>query len=137
MSKQYVFLAIVALMFLGWKAYASGYIGTNPPGTHQIDVHQAKYLIENGADVQILDVRTPGEWSSGVVENSILINLLDKEFEQKVAQLDKEKPVVLICRSGSRSNTAMKSMAELGFTDLYNVRGGINSWNRAGYELKR
>ncbi|TVR83553.1 MAG: rhodanese-like domain-containing protein [Saprospirales bacterium] len=136
MSKQYVFLALVFLMFIGWKAYANGYLGPNPDGAQHIDVHQAKYLIDNGADVQVLDVRTPGEWSSGIIENSILINLLDKEFDQKVSQLSKDRPVVIICRSGSRSNTAMRSMVEMGFEELYNVRGGINSWNRAGFELK-
>ncbi len=137
MSTQYVILAVIALMFFGWKAYAAGYIGPNPPGTQHIDVNQAKDIIENGVDVQILDVRTPREWNSGVVQNSILINLYDREFEQKVSQLSKDKPVVIICRSGNRSNSAMRAMADMGFTDLYNVRGGINSWNRAGYEIKR
>ncbi|TVR87385.1 MAG: rhodanese-like domain-containing protein [Saprospirales bacterium] len=137
MSTQYVILAVIALMFFGWKAYAAGYIGPNLPGTQHIDVNQAKEIIENGVDVQILDVRTPREWNSGVVQNSILINLYDREFEEKVSQLSKDKPVVIICRSGNRSNSAMRAMANMGFTDIYNVRGGINSWSRAGYEIKR
>ncbi len=131
-----IIFAVIILSLLGWKAYSAGYIGDGNPGTHQINVQQAKDLIENGSDVQILDVRTEGEWRSGVVENSFLINLYDQEFQKKVQELNKEKPVVIICRSGNRSNQAMRAMSQMGFKELYNVRGGVNSWNRAGYELK-
>jgi len=137
MKTSTIFFIIIAFSFLAWKAYAAGYIGDGNPGTNHINVQQAKELIENGGDVQILDVRTEGEWRSGIVENSILINLYDQQFQDKVQELNKEKPVVIICRSGNRSNQAMRTMSQMGFSELYNVRGGVNSWSRAGYELKR
>ncbi|TVQ42128.1 MAG: rhodanese-like domain-containing protein [Saprospirales bacterium] len=136
MKLNTIIFAVIILSFLGWRAYSAGYISDGNPGTHHINVQQAKDLIENGKEVQILDVRTEGEWRSGIVQNSILINLYDQQFHQKVQELNKEKPVVIICRSGNRSNQAMRAMSQMGFKELYNVRGGVNSWGRAGYELK-
>ena len=137
MKLNITLLIVLVISFLGWKAFAGGYLSGGDPGAYQISVHQAKEQIENGKDIQILDVRTDREWTTGVVENSLLINIYDPEFQQKLEQLDKVKPVILICRSGQRSNQAMRTMAQMGFKELYNVRGGINSWSRAGFELKK
>lgn len=76
----------------------------------------------------ILDVRTKGEVSKGVVKESVNIDFFDDDFESKVDKLDKTKPVYIYCASGGRSGEAMELMKKKGFTELYNLAGGYNAW---------
>jgi rhodanese-related sulfurtransferase len=59
------------------------------------------------------------------------------ELATYAAGLDSTTPVMLVCRSGSRSRQAAKRLVDLGFIDLSNVRGGVNAWARAGLPLAR
>lgn len=80
-------------------------------------------------DVQLLDVRTMGEYSSGHIKNALLANWMDKkEFTQHVQYLDKEKAVLIYCASGSRSGQAAKWLAENGFKNIENLKGGFTEW---------
>ena len=80
---------------------------------------------------QILDVRTPGEWNEGIIEGATMANIYDNDFDAKLAKLDKEKPVAVYCKSGGRSGKAMAKMNQLGFKEVYNLKGGIGAWNGA------
>ncbi len=87
-------------------------------------------------DIQILDVRTPDEYSSGHLTNAFLANWNNtSEFESRVKALDKNKPVYTYCLSGGRSNAATQWLIENGFT-AYNLAGGIIAWKRAGKPLE-
>jgi rhodanese-related sulfurtransferase len=77
---------------------------------------------------ELIDVRTPGEFHSGHIPNAQLLNLMDPSFKEKVNQFDKEKTYYVYCRSGSRSMTACRVMAEAGFKNLYNVKFGLMGW---------
>jgi len=82
-------------------------------------------------NIQILDVRTPGEYQSGHLKNSFLADWNnEKEFEERVKALDKSRPVYTYCLSGARSNAATVWLRQNGFT-AYNLAGGINAWKRA------
>ena len=81
-------------------------------------------------DVQLVDVRTPQEWEQGVIGNPVKANIQAEDFEQKLAELDKNKPVLVYCASGGRSGRAMQMMKEKGFTEVYNLEGGINTWRQ-------
>lgn len=80
---------------------------------------------------QLLDVRTPEEWNEGIIEGATLANIYDADFEAKLAKLDKSKPVAVYCKSGGRSGQAMAKMSELGFKEVYNLKGGIGAWDAA------
>ncbi|MCB0662462.1 MAG: rhodanese-like domain-containing protein [Saprospiraceae bacterium] len=80
-------------------------------------------------NVVVLDVRTPQETAQGVIKGAVEINLYDPEFEQKIQQLDKSKTYLVYCRSGKRSVSACNVMAKNGFSKLYNLKGGYNSWS--------
>ncbi|MGB0431368.1 MAG: rhodanese-like domain-containing protein, partial [Bacteroidia bacterium] len=77
----------------------------------------------------ILDVRTPDEYRQGHIDGSLLIDWYSKDFDTKVAELDKSKPIYVYCHVGGRSASAMKKLTkQLGFTEVYNLKGGIVAW---------
>lgn len=85
--------------------------------------------------VIVLDVRTPEEFSAGHLANAININLEGSDFATEVSKLDKNATVAVYCRSGNRSGVATEQMAELGFTDMYDMQGGIVEWQAAGGQV--
>ncbi len=85
-----------------------------------------------GADVQLIDVRTPGEYEEGHLKDAVNIDINSGDFEQKLAKLDKNKPVLVYCLSGGRSGSAAGILNGMGFKEVYNLNGGIMSWNNAG-----
>ena len=75
----------------------------------------------------ILDVRTPGEFQSGHLPGAKNIDFF-RAFKQKAEKLNRNKKYMVYCRSGNRSASACKMMANMGFEDLTNMSGGIMSW---------
>ena len=87
--------------------------------------------------VQILDVRTAGEYQGGHFNNALQANWLDqKEFAERVQHIDKTKPVLVYCASGVRSADAMNWMKQNGFADVSNLRGGTSAWRMEGKPLE-
>ncbi len=88
--------------------------------------------IKNTENPQILDVRTPDEFSSEHIENAANVNWNGEDFESKAALYDKSKPVFVYCLSGGRSKKAAKKLNELGFSKVYELDGGFLSWSEEG-----
>ena len=80
-------------------------------------------------EIQLIDVRTPEEFSEGHIENAKNINIMGDDFDAQVAALDKTKPVMVYCKSGGRSAKASARLKELGFTTITDLEGGITNWN--------
>ncbi|HET9056744.1 MAG TPA: thioredoxin domain-containing protein [Chitinophagaceae bacterium] len=81
--------------------------------------------------VQLLDVRTPGEYQRGHLKGSLLANWNDKkEFERRTSFLDKNKPLYLYCLTGERSAEAAEKFRRDGFKKVYDLKGGINAWKK-------
>ncbi|WP_301100617.1 rhodanese-like domain-containing protein [Propionivibrio sp.] len=107
------------------------------PGDHNsLNSTQATLLI-NREDAQIVDVREPDEYSAGHLPESR--NIPAGRLEERASELDKfkDKPLILICQSGSRSTGACKQLMNLGFTRAHHLEGGINAWRAAGLPLKK
>jgi rhodanese-related sulfurtransferase len=66
------------------------------------------------------------------LEGATQIKYRESNFEAKVKELDREKPVYVYCRSGNRSGRAARIMKGLGFKEVYNLEGGILAWQRKG-----
>nr|WP_152426342.1 rhodanese-like domain-containing protein [Cesiribacter andamanensis] len=98
-----------------------------------IGAEELKKLQEENPDAVVLDVRTPGEVRGGKIPGATTIDIMDRNFANRIETLDKDKPYLVYCRSGNRSGQACSYMAERGFTRLYNLNGGIGSWP---YELQ-
>ena len=84
-----------------------------------------------------LDVRTPGEFAEGYIEGAQLINFQSGNFENEIASLDKNATYAVYCRSGNRSGQAVKVMQDAGFTNVFNMNGGVIEWANAGLPLVR
>ena len=87
--------------------------------------------------VQILDVRTPEEYASGHIKNTLLANWNDKpEFGRRVAFIDKNKPVYIYCLAGGRSAAAARELRAEGYSNVTELSGGINAWKAANKPLE-
>jgi len=81
-------------------------------------------------NIQVLDVRTPGEYQSGHLKNAMLADWNNEtEFKERVKSLGKSKPVYTYCLSGGRSSAAIRYLNENGYT-AYSLAGGISAWKR-------
>lgn len=82
----------------------------------------------------VLDVREPWEFRTGHVPKAVHIPL--GQLQARVAELDPETPVAIICQSGSRSQTAAALLAQKGFKQVFNVREGTMGWRRRGFPVE-
>jgi rhodanese-related sulfurtransferase len=80
--------------------------------------------------VQLLDVRTPVEFSDGNITGSTNMDVKSNQFKDMAGKLDKKKPVAVYCRSGMRSATAANILKEMGFKKIYNLDGGYLAWTK-------
>ena len=85
--------------------------------------------IKTNPKPQILDVRTPEEFSEGHIDKATNIDWQNENFVKNTEKLDKNKPVYVYCKSGRRSLKASEKLEELGFKKIYNLDGGYLKWN--------
>ncbi|MCX7622888.1 MAG: rhodanese-like domain-containing protein [Thermomicrobium sp.] len=83
----------------------------------------------------VIDVREPHEWKTGHIPGARLIPL--DELPLRVAELDPEREIVLVCRSGNRSAQATLYLQRAGFRRVVNLAGGMIAWTRAGLPVER
>ncbi len=94
----------------------------------KIDLWKSMFNDSQGS--VIVDVRKPDEWATGIIPNSLTIDIMNWHlFLEEIAKLEKNKPYFLYCRSGARSAQAMMMMNQLGFKIVYNLVGGIMAWD--------
>jgi rhodanese-related sulfurtransferase len=77
---------------------------------------------------QLVDVRTPREFSNGFIQGAKNIDYNGDSFEKQIKKLDKNKPVLVYCAAGGRSENAAELLNEWGFKEVYDLEGGYNGW---------
>lgn len=92
---------------------------------NEITVQELKEKIDKGEDFQLIDVREDFEYETSNL-GGVLIPLGGVLIEAE--KISKDKPVVVMCRSGKRSAAAIMQLEQHGFTNLSNLRGGILAW---------
>jgi rhodanese-related sulfurtransferase len=97
----------------------------------EISRDEAQKLIEDGA--QVVDVRADHEWEAGRITGAAHIPLA--ELAERTGEIDKERPVVLYCRGGTRSTMATDALTEAGF-DAAKLSEGIVGWSEANLPLE-
>ncbi len=96
---------------------------------------QPQSLEETDGNVQVIDVREPGEFtgSLGRIKSATLIPL--GELVRRMDEIDRVRPVVAVCRSGARSAQAVVILQKAGFTDVANLSGGMLRWRAEGHPV--
>ncbi len=88
-------------------------------------------------DVQVLDVRTAGEFKSGFIKNALQADWTNKDqFKDRIQYVDKNKPVYIYCLVGGRSAAAANWLREKGYSKVIELQGGINAWKAANKPLE-
>jgi rhodanese-related sulfurtransferase len=105
----------------------------NPSSVQNITPLDAQTLIQSHTDDPdfiILDVRTPAEFTAGHIEGGLnaCVNCQNPAFDDVLAAFDKNKTYLVYCGVGGRSATATGIMIDSGFTNVYNMTGGITQW---------
>jgi rhodanese-related sulfurtransferase len=134
MLHRLLVVAVLALLLAGC---------TQPPYTN-VDNQGLAQLMEQS--VPVIDIRRPEEWrETGVVAGSFGLTFVDEAgrvkpnfLEDFAATVSRDQPVVLICRTGNRTDVLGRYLVEqLGYTRVYNVRDGIMGWLREGRPVGR
>jgi phage shock protein E len=119
-----------------------GSCSSPPPAdsVQNVTAAEAGQLIQtnktNGGNLVILDVRSPAEFAPEHIEGAANVCLeCGDTFAQDIQSLDKNAEYLVYCHSGRRSAMASNTMAQAGFTTVYNMTGGILAWEGAGYPV--
>jgi rhodanese-related sulfurtransferase len=108
----------------------------NSQSTTNVDIANFEQAIAKG-NMQLLDVRTAGEYQSGHLSNALQADWNNEaEFKKRTEALDKSKPIYTYCLSGARSAAATEWLRQQGFT-AYNLSGGINAWKKANKPVEQ
>jgi molybdopterin/thiamine biosynthesis adenylyltransferase/rhodanese-related sulfurtransferase len=92
----------------------------------EITVQELKKRLDNGENLSVLDVREPHEYEVANI-GARLIPL--NELPERLAELDRDAPLAVHCKTGGRSARAVKLLQETGFQNAFNVEGGITAWS--------
>jgi len=103
----------------------------------EVEPERARELVEQRAGLLVLDIRTPEEFQEGHIAGAKHVDYYGDGFEQKLQELEKDRPVLVHCASGGRSAQTRDLMRSLGFKKVYHFGGGMNAWKDAGYPIER
>lgn len=126
--KKIVFFSVFLFLV---SIFLDGEIYPQAKGYRSIYPSEAKEIMDIEKNIIILDVRTPGEYERGHIQNAILIS--HTEINEKAEELipDKQSKILVYCQNGMRAISACKRLVKLGYTNVY-VFGGIVNWE---YEI--
>lgn len=96
-----------------------------------ISVSDARAMIQSSSDLLVVDVRTSGEFGQGHLQGAINIPLSD--LPTQISGLDRNRPILVYCQTGHRSAQAAAILVNAGFTQVYDMNGGLNAWISAEY----
>jgi len=124
-------IALMSSAMLLWSIF-----GNRVRGIKDVDANAALQLI-NHKDAFVLDVREPEEYKAGHLLNAHLIPL--GKLKERIGELEKykDKPIVVVCRSSNRSGSACVNLSKQGFTQAYNLTGGMMAWQKANLPVQK
>jgi rhodanese-related sulfurtransferase len=126
----------VSITFISGYMLFWSYFGNRLRGIKEVDTLAAMNLI-NRQNAVVLDVREQAEYDAGHIINSRLISA--RALKERIGELEKfrERPIVVVCRSGSRAESATAFLNKEGFTQAHLLTGGVVAWQKASLPLER
>ena len=125
MRRRSIFCILLLLVLL--PVYVNAAVSRN------LSPQEAFNLVEQRSNLYLLDVRTLGEFQQIRLEGAQLIPI--DQFVKRLAEVPKDRPILVYCAVGSRSAQVANYLARQGYTEIYNLYGGIYSWHQAGYPV--
>lgn len=126
---------VVALVIFAFATVAFIWLQKRSPSASSlpadINITQAYELYQSG--VYFLDVRTPEEWQDYHIPNSTLIPL--DELPKRISEVPQGQRIVVVCRSGNRSQEGRDILRRAGFMQVSSMTGGLLDWRAAGYPI--
>lgn len=110
----------------------SGNTTANNALASTVSVSDAYNLYQNGAFV--LDVRTQEEWDDFHAPNTTLIPL--DQLASRLSEVPRDRQIVVVCRSGNRSQQGRDILVDAGFEQVTSMTGGLNEWRASGYPIE-
>jgi rhodanese-related sulfurtransferase len=95
-----------------------------------VNAQEASTLLAAMPETIVLDVRTPKEIKGGHIEGAKFANFYDADFAEQLTKLDRQTPYLIHCKGGGRSTKALRTLKELGFTNVAHMDGGLDGWKR-------
>ena len=127
------FAALITLLFLNISLAGCKTQESKPASITNVTADEVYKMLSSNKDYFILDVRSKEEFDSGHIEGAYLIPV--SELENRLAELSKDKPIIVYCRSGNRSTSAVNILLEKGFKEIFNMTGGITEWQSKGFPV--
>ena len=133
---------LALLLLLGSTGYGQAQektaTATSAPAVRFKDADVAEFA-RLAADTNniVLDVRTPREYAAGHLAGAVNMNLRAADFAAQAARLDKSRTYLVHCAVGLRSASACQKLGSMGFTNLVNLKTGLNGWEAAGQPVQR
>lgn len=101
----------------------------------QWSVWDLQQHLQQDTDLEVLDIRQPGEWAAGHIQNARFIT--GSELPQRLQEIKKNRAVAVVCGSGYRSSVAASLLQHHGFQDVINVLGGMSAWKSGNLPIMR
>lgn len=85
---------------------------------------------------QLVDVRSDDEWRAGHIAGAMCAPVTQFSSRLAALRLDRARPIIAMCRSGGRSKVAVRLLQRHGFTDVFELQGGMRAWQGAGLPVE-
>lgn len=121
-------LGVLAIIIAGILAFAS-------KGTPSVQITPAEAYAKLQQGAFILDVRTQDEFNESRIKGSTLIPL--DELQDRLDEVPKDKEIVVVCRSGRRSQTGASILQKAGVKQVFSMNGGLQAWTDANYPVEK
>ncbi len=121
--------ALVVFVILQLNSWKDAFSSDLP---NSISVSEAYDLYQKGAF--ILDVRTQEEWNQFHVPNAVLIPL--DQLRSRIDEIPIDRPIIVVCRSGNRSQQGRDILLNAGFEHVTSMNGGLIEWRANGYPIQ-
>jgi hydroxyacylglutathione hydrolase len=115
--------------FLSGGMYAWDKAGEAAEAIPQMPVDELRHQLDEGQQIQLLDVRRPNEYNGGHAPGFVNVPL--SHLENELATFDPARPIAVMCQGGYRSSAGTSILARHGFKNVYNVVGGFSAWSNA------
>ena len=134
MNMKKVIFLLIAVLSSGISAMAQT---ANTVVVTNVSSERFKANMAMEKDAVLIDLRTSDEMKKGYIKGAVHIDYLAKDFDEKMAKLDKNKTYYVYCQSGGRSADAAEYMEKQGFKRVFNLEKGFSDWSSKGLPVEK